>query len=74
MIPDAHVWQTLSERNRTNSIPLDCPKGTAHPRYPDLIYPLEYGYLENTSLDKGDGIDVWMGSRDKNTNGNLMHI
>lgn len=64
MKTDAHFWQTLSELTQTNSIILDRPKGTAHPRYPDLIYPLDYGYLENTSAGDGDGIDVWMGSMD----------
>lgn len=27
-----------------------------------MIYPLDYGYLENTSAGDGDGIDVWVGS------------
>ena len=29
-----------------------------------MIYPLDYGYLENTSAGDGDGIDVWIGSMD----------
>jgi inorganic pyrophosphatase len=35
--------------------------GTAHPRYPDFIYPLDYGYLEGTQAADGGGIDVWLG-------------
>ena len=46
----------------TNSIIIDRPKGTSHPRYKDMIYPLDYGYLENTTSSDGGGIDVWLGS------------
>ena len=51
----------------TNPIILDRPKGIAHPRYADLIYPLDYGYLRNTSAGDGDGIDVWIGSLNNKT-------
>lgn len=46
----------------TNNVILDRPKGSSHPRYPEIIYPLDYGYLENTTASDGDGIDVWLGS------------
>lgn len=44
------------------SLVLDRPRGNAHPSYPDMIYPLDYGYLENTSAKDGGGIDVWIGT------------
>ncbi|MGA1195928.1 MAG: inorganic pyrophosphatase, partial [Candidatus Latescibacterota bacterium] len=28
----------------------------------NIIYPLDYGYLENTTGGDGDGIDIWLGS------------
>jgi inorganic pyrophosphatase len=46
----------------TNSIIIDRPKGSPHPRYPTAIYPLDYGYLDNTTSSDGGGIDVWLGS------------
>ena len=45
-----------------NSIIIDRAKGSSHPRYPEAIYPLDYGYLENTRAGDGGGIDVWIGS------------
>lgn len=51
----------------SGSIILDRPKGNAHPRYPEMIYPLDYGYLENTSAADGGGIDVWIGSMSQKT-------
>jgi len=52
----------------TNSSIIDRPKGSSHPRYPDMIYPLDYGYLENTTSSDGGGIDVWLGSLNTVTN------
>jgi inorganic pyrophosphatase len=52
----------------TNRIIIDRAKGTSHPRYNDMIYPLDYGYLENTISSDGGGIDVWLGSLNKVTN------
>ncbi len=67
MNPDTLFWQTMMELATNNKIIFDRPKGTAHPRYPDLIYPLDYGYLENTTAGDGDGIDVWVGSLNDKT-------
>ena len=60
-------WQTLKEFAATSPLTIDRPKGTAHPHYAEMIYPLDYGYLENTSAGDGDGIDVWIGSMDDKT-------
>lgn len=55
-------WTALDTLIEQSSIVIDRPKGTAHPRYPDFVYPVDYGYLENTSSMDGGGIDVWLGS------------
>ena len=62
MTPDTSFWQGMAQLLMTNPILMDRPKGTSHPRYPDMIYPLDYGYLENTTSSDGGGIDVWLGS------------
>jgi len=61
---DILFWHEMEGLIKTNAITIDRPKGDPHPHYPKLIYPLEYGYLENTTAGDGDGIDVWMGSLD----------
>lgn len=45
-----------------HTVIIDRPKGSPHPRYEDVIYPLDYAYLSDTSSGDGDGIDVWLGS------------
>jgi inorganic pyrophosphatase len=62
MNPDISFWHSMQRLLRTNSLMIDRPKGTSHPRHPDMIYPLDYGYLENTTASDGGGIDVWLGS------------
>jgi inorganic pyrophosphatase len=55
-------WEKLDNLIATIPLVIDRPKGSAHPRYSELIYPLDYGYLEGTTAGDGDGIDVWRGS------------
>lgn len=62
MKPEASFWRAMGQLLLTNSIVVDRPKGSSHPRYPDMLYPLDYGYIEDTTSGDGDGIDVWLGS------------
>ena len=55
-------WRTLEELIASSEIVIDRPRGSRHPRLPHIIYPLNYGYLANTTSPDGDGIDVWLGS------------
>ena len=57
-------WDYLGRLVEDSQVIIDRPRGSAHPRYPDLIYPLDYGYLAGTTSGDGSGIDVWMGSLD----------
>ena len=56
-------WEALEHLVSTSEIVIDRPKGSRHPRYPDVIYPLDYGYLAETTSPDGGGIDLWLGSR-----------
>lgn len=58
-------WRALDSLVDNSEIVIDRPKGTAHPKYPDFIYKVDYGYLKNTSSIDGAGIDVWIGSGEK---------
>ena len=62
MILDTPFWHELAHLAANNSIVIDRPKGSPHPRYPEVIYPFDYGYLEGTTSADGDGTDVWLGS------------
>ena len=61
-----NYWETLHNFVQENKIIIDRPKGSTHPRFSYVIYPLDYGYLENTSTIDGAGIDIFIGSLDNN--------
>ena len=58
-------WTALDELVNSSQIIIDRPKGSAHPKYPDFIYRVDYGYLSNTSSMDSAEIDVWVGSGEK---------
>ena len=58
-------WSVLDVLVENSEIIIDRPKGTAHPKYPDFIYQVDYGYLKNTTSMDGAGIDVWVGTAAK---------
>jgi inorganic pyrophosphatase len=65
-LDNTSFWHEMGKLIADNKIVLDRSKGTP-PRYPELIYPLDYGYLDNTTSGDGDCIDVWMGSLNTKT-------
>ncbi len=58
----AGFWQKLDRLVAGCEVVIDRPRGSAHPRYPDFVYPLDYGYLAGTMAADGAGLDVWLGS------------
>ena len=55
-------WLRLDQLAAGAPIVIDRPRGSQHPRYPDLVYPLDYGFLAGTSAMDGAGIDIWLGT------------
>lgn len=64
-INNKDFWTALDNLVKQSKIVIDRPRGTAHPKYPDFIYKVDYGYLENTSSMDGGGIDVWVGTKEE---------
>ena len=58
-------WNALDEMVSNSEIVIDRPRGSAHPRFPNFIYKVDYGYLKDTASMDGGGIDVWVGSGEK---------
>ncbi len=55
-------WEYIDKLVESSEIIIDRPKGSVHPRFNDIIYPLDYGYLNNTKSKDDNEIDVWIGS------------
>ena len=58
----AEFFRLVEELVQASEVVVDRPTGSAHPRIPEAIYPLDYGYLDGTVGGDGDGIDVFVGS------------
>ncbi|MBE6684983.1 MAG: inorganic pyrophosphatase [Ruminococcaceae bacterium] len=67
-------WQAIDTLVSSGKIIIDRPKGSTHPRFPEVKYDIDYGYIENTSSMDGGGIDVWRGSLPSNTVGAIICI
>jgi len=46
-------WKTVDSLVHESEIVIDRPKGSHHPRYPELDYLVDYGYLKNTTAMDG---------------------
>jgi F420 biosynthesis protein FbiB-like protein len=65
-------WEYIDRLVAASHIIIDRPKGSSHPRYPEFIYPLDYGYLDGTTGPDEAGIDVWLGSVQEKTATSLV--
>lgn len=59
---DERFWRHLDELVASSEIVVDRPAGSRHPRFPDFVYPHDYGYLAGTRGGDGAGVDLWIGS------------
>ena len=55
-------WTHLHALISSSELVIDRPKGFPRPHAPSVVYPLDYGYLQDTSSSDGERIDVWRGS------------
>ena len=62
---EAEFWQTMEKLVVSTSIVIARPRGSSHPHFPDITFPIDYGYLEGTKSTDGSGIDAWIGSDPK---------
>ncbi|MCY4159899.1 MAG: hypothetical protein OXE92_02210 [Bacteroidetes bacterium] len=55
-------WDRWEQLILTEGVSLDRPKYTPHPRYPSIIYPMDYGFICNTISSDRAEVDVFVGS------------
>ncbi len=59
---EREFWIFLDLLVAQHPVVIDRPKGSFHPEHPQILYELDYGYLEGTKTADGEEIDVWLGS------------
>lgn len=63
---NAFFWQKLDTLYLSSKLVVDRPRNTCHYKYSNLIYPVDYGYLCDTTGSDQDPIDVFKGSEKSN--------
>ena len=66
---DWEAWEALIAQN---GLTIDRPYRSRHPDFSDIIYPMNYGYVNNTTSTDGHEVDVFVGSADNGLVGLLM--
>ena len=66
---DWEAWEALIA---LNGLTIDRPYRSRHPEFSDIIYPLNYGYVNATTSTDGHEVDVFVGSADNGLVGLLM--
>lgn len=54
-------WDAWQEMILKNGITVDRPYGSRHPSFPEIVYPIDYGFVNNTTGTDGDEVDVFVG-------------
>lgn len=54
------VWQCQNALNQMIDVLIDRPLGSRHPRHPDMIYPVNYGYVPDVMGGDGAPQDVYV--------------
>lgn len=72
---DKAFWRELQCLLEKSEIIIERPKNSAHPKYPDFIYPVDYGFLQGTKASDNNEVDIFVGTaQDKKINGILCTV
>ena len=52
--------QVYGYLGKTVEIEMDRPIGTPHPKHPEIIYPINYGYIPGVLGGDGEELDVFL--------------
>ncbi|MGJ0961409.1 Inorganic pyrophosphatase [Faecalicoccus pleomorphus] len=60
---NAYFWQKMDTLLLSSTCKIDHPQGSSHPIYANLIYPVDYGYLQDTVGTDTQPIHVFKGKK-----------
>ena len=62
LVRDRFRWTAWARLIEQRGITIERPARTAHPDYPSVIYPLDYGFVPGTLGTDGEPVDAFVGS------------
>lgn len=57
---EKRLCESLAWLGKTVNITMDRPIGTRHPKHPEIIYPINYGYIPGVIGGDGEELDVYL--------------
>lgn len=64
-------WETIIRRQ---GITIDRPCGSRHPDHPSIIYPIDYGFVNETQATDGHELDLFCGTAETGLVGTMITI
>ncbi len=59
---NAYFWQKIDTLFLSGDLVIERPKGSSHPLYANMVYPVDYGYLKGLTAADFERVDVFCGS------------
>ncbi len=72
VVRDHFSWEDWARCIEERGLIIDRPARTPHPDYPSIIYPIDYGYIPDTTGPDGEPVDVFVGTGDAGLVGGLL--
>ncbi|AMC92947.1 Inorganic pyrophosphatase [Erysipelothrix larvae] len=69
LLNNGYFWQKLDSLVLSTNLVISQPKGSRHPQYLNMVYPVDYGYLSDSASMK-----VFKGSLKKSTVDAIMIV
>ncbi len=69
LLNNGYFWQKIDSLVLSTNVVITQEKGSHHPKYLNMVYPVNYGHLEDT-----DAIKVFKGSMKKSTADAVMIV
>lgn len=60
-LPDRIDWTAWAEVIDSNGITIDRPKGSVHPVHSEIVYPIDYGFVNGTMASDDEEVDIFVG-------------
>ena len=57
---NSYLDQALSYLGKEVEIKIDRPKDSTHPKHKNIVYPVNYGYIDGVMGGDGEEIDVYL--------------
>ena len=72
LVAEHFPWEAWERTVEARGVTIDRPYRSAHPAYPSIVYPIDYGYVNGTMAGDGHEVDVFVGSADNGLVGTMV--